>query len=191
MSKTKELLDKARREALGKIKSILTLANTDHLYISDFSESESPIVHEDKFDDNFTYTLDEIERDKCGDILFHSSSSDGNTFDSPSDLDCETLCGIADWLSERMNAILDFYSPEFTEAQRDTITEIMGEQLATAIPDAQTRNSVVERLLPNVLSRLESDADWSELEENEVCQGDVEIALQNELAWLVLDNIPE
>ena len=188
MKTPKELLENVRMEAVKKIKYFLFFANEDRIYISDFSPSESPVVHRDPFDDNNTYTLDEIERDKCGDIIFSSSSSCGNTIDTVSDLDTDTLIGIVDWLEGKKDAILDYYCEEFTAAQRDAVSEIIGEQLATAIPDAQTRSAVVERLLPSVLERISTDADWSELADDEVVQGDVEIALENELAWLILES---
>lgn len=191
MKRAKELLENVRVEAVKKIKFFLLFANEDRFYISDFSPSESPIVHKDPSDDNNTYTLDEIERDKCGDIIFFSSSSCGNTIDTVSDLDTDTLIGIVDWLEGKKDDILDYYCEEFTAEQRDAVAEIIRGQLATAIPDAQTRNAVAERLLPNVLERISTDADWSELEDDEVVQGDVEIALENELAWLVLEALDD
>lgn len=191
MKTAKELLENVRVEAVKKIKYFLFFANEDRIYISDFSPSESPIVHKDPSDDNNTYTLDEIERDKCGDIIFFSSSSCGNTIDTVSDLDTDTLIGIVDWLEGKKDAILDYYCEEFTAAQREAVADIISEQLATAIPDEQTRSAVAERLLPNVLERISTDADWSELEDDEVVDADVEIALENELAWLVLEALDD
>lgn len=191
MKTAKELLENVRMEAVKKIKYFLFFANEDRLYISDFSPSESPVVHKDFSDDNNTYTLDEIERDKCGDIIFSSSSSCGNTIDMVSDLDTDTLIGIVDWLEGKKDAILDYYCEEFTAAQREAVADIISEQLTTAIPDEQTRSAVAERLLPNVLERISTDADWSELEDDEVVDGDVEIALENELAWLVLEALDD
>ena len=191
MKTAKELLENVRMEAVKKIKYFLFFANEDRLYISDFSPSESPVVHKDFSDDNNTYTLDEIERDKCGDIIFSSSSSCGNTIDMVSDLDTDTLIGIVDWLEGKKDAILDYYCEEFTTAQREAVADIISEQLATAIPDEQTRSAVAERLLPNVLERISTDADWSELEDDEVVDDDVKIALENELAWLVLEALDD
>lgn len=106
-------LTKIRENALTRIKNIMGKYSEDgELYISDFSEGESPIVRENPYNDEFTYTLDKVEMTEAGigvhELSFDASSSWDNITLEASELDTDTLVGIAEWLEEHEEEIAEF-----------------------------------------------------------------------------------
>ena len=111
----REKLLELRKEAVSRIKAIMEKVNTDELFICSFSEGESPIIHEDPYDDNNTYTLDRIVLEKDGSLTFESSSCCRNAEDDEGDLDLELLIGVAEWVEDKEDAIIEAYSEEEVE----------------------------------------------------------------------------
>ena len=164
----KQLLTKIREDAISTIKRLVEKYGEGKIYTFDISESESPIVREDPYDSNLTYTLDNVEVLSNGNIIFSAS----NCFDcadfSDDILDTDTLVGIAEWLEDNEDALLD------------------SEGLSQAIQDDIKRNAIVEKLYPLVVDRIKTDADWSGLDACEINESDVSIALENELTHLLI-----
>ena len=181
----KQLLTKIREDAISTIKRLVEKYGEGKLYTFDISESESPIVREDPYDSNLTYTLDNVDVLSNGNIIFSAS----NCFDcadfSDDILDTDTLVGIAEWLEDNEDALLD--NMESAKSEREyLIREAISEGLSQEIQDDIKRNAIVEKLYPLVVDRIKTDADWSGLDACEINESDVSIALENELTHLLI-----
>lgn len=65
----------------------------------------------------------------------------------------------------------------FSESQVDAIKDEVSIMLGNIISDYNDRHEVVDAILNDVLTDIEETADWSNLEEDEYCISDVQIAL--------------
>ena len=105
-------LNEIRETAIAIITAIMHKAGVDTICTYDFAGGDSPIVHEDPFDDNNSYTLDAIKLEEDGSLSFESSSCMSNTCDSEENLDAELLVGIAEWIQDYEDEIMEFYTCE-------------------------------------------------------------------------------
>ena len=110
----KDTLAEIRKEAIARITNLLKKAGLTRLYISDYSD-DSPIVHEHPYDDNLTYTLDEVALEEGNKLTFYSSSSWENTSDTADQLDTDTLVSIADWMEDDEEEIMELAKEEEEE----------------------------------------------------------------------------
>ena len=94
--KTRQRLNNLRGEIVAHIKDIVNSVGGE-LYITDFSEGDSPILQEDPDDENNIYTLDklEIQFDK---LYLDGSSSYANFTWTEDNLSIDALVGVAEFL---------------------------------------------------------------------------------------------
>ena len=72
---------------------------------------------------------------------------------------------------------LDYGKYGFTKDQVDSIEDIVYELMRSVVPDHSDLDIVVDAMLEDVIVDIYETADWSELEDDEVCLGDVSIAV--------------
>lgn len=65
----------------------------------------------------------------------------------------------------------------FTEAQVDEIESRLHILLGDIFRDNYDRETVIESILPTIIEDIDECADWSDLEDDEVCYDDIDIAL--------------
>ena len=99
----KEQLNKLREESLKEIVEIVENLG-GKLYITDIDDGNSPILQEDFYDGNGTYTLDTIEVSN-GAVFFDGSSAYDNRYWSKKELGVETLVEILDFLRDHKEEI--------------------------------------------------------------------------------------
>ena len=63
-----------------------------------------------------------------------------------------------------------------TELQIDAVRDEVSIFLGNIIPDYHDRHEVLDLILDDVVAAIEETADWSDLEDDEVCLGDIHIA---------------
>lgn len=105
MTEIKTRLQKIRYEALTEISGILTRHQGE---TPDFTFGGStPIVLADEYDDNKTFTLDSVSRDKHGNLLFDSSSCCSDRTDTEESIPTDALLDIAEFISANEDSIWD------------------------------------------------------------------------------------
>ena len=72
---------------------------------------------------------------------------------------------------------MDLDYPSFTKAQVDGIEDRVHEVLSAVIPDVVDRDIVVDAILTDVVNDIEETADWSDLDDDECCIMDIDIAI--------------
>ena len=75
-----------------------------------------------------------------------------------------------------------------TEEQAKGVRGYLVELLLPIFGDAWDREEVIDLVMADVVTDIEETADWSELEDDEVHTGDVEIALARVLKQAVVFN---
>ena len=64
-----------------------------------------------------------------------------------------------------------------TENQIEGIKDYLNEHLLPIFQDAYDRTEFIENIIDDVVEDIEDCADWSEFEDDEICWGDIDIAL--------------
>lgn len=99
-----ESLKELRAKIVGQIIEIVTAIDGDELYIVDIDEGCSPILQEDEFDENNTYTLDKVYVEQ-GELYLDGSSSYANFTWRGSNLHIEALEDVLEFLKEHEDQI--------------------------------------------------------------------------------------
>ena len=83
---------------------------------------------------------------------------------------------------------VDFYECDMTDAQEKIVKDIVDAKMQSIITDSVDRNNFVDSIVDSIIDDINETADWSELTDNEVCVGDIDIALARVLLNLVEKN---
>lgn len=83
---------------------------------------------------------------------------------------------------------VDFYECDMTDAQEKIVKDVVDAKMQSIITDSVDRNNFVDSIIDNVIDDINETADWSELTDDEVCVGDIDIALARVLLNLVEKN---
>ena len=83
---------------------------------------------------------------------------------------------------------VDFYECDMTDAQEKIVKDIVDAKMQSIITDSVDRNNFVDSIIDSVIDDINETADWSELTDDEVCVGDIDIALARVLINLVNKN---
>ena len=108
-------LQKIRSESINAIRDILAENHLGSLRMYDLDAGCSPIVQEDTFDDNDTYTLDEIRILNDGCIVFDASSCADNFTWTEDNISTDALVGIEEFLEEHIEEIKEYAETEEDE----------------------------------------------------------------------------
>lgn len=87
-----------KRYLIDTIKSFLEIRGIKELEAYEVVEYDSPIVFEDYFDSDNTFTLDRINVDDEGNISIEASSSYNNMSVGLDEIPVDYIEGICDWL---------------------------------------------------------------------------------------------
>lgn len=181
----RETFRQLKAETIGAIVSKLVENNLTEVYMTDLDESTSPIVQENELDSNLTFTLDKIEltyKDGKPTLTFDASSSCENATYGTDDLSIDILIGIAEFLEDYEDELAEIGRENgIGTERRDAIGEHLEEILSNVFPDAHMRNEIIYMIIDDVCSDIQDTADWSEMERDEICLGDVDIALSRVL----------
>lgn len=97
-------LTELRNKIASQIKAIILSTHNDEIRIYDIDEGCSPILQEDEYDENNTYTLDKVYLHDG--ILYLDGSSSYANFTWRQDNICiETLADVLDFLQEHVEKI--------------------------------------------------------------------------------------
>jgi len=105
-------LQKIRSESINSILDILSENKLGSLHIYDIDAGCSPILQEDAFDDNNTYTLDEIRLMPNGSIVFDGSNCSDNFTWTEDNISTDALIGIEEFLEEHIYDIKEYAETE-------------------------------------------------------------------------------
>ena len=105
-------LQKIKLELLQSILVIMNENHLDSLYISDIDMGCSPIIQEDDFDENNTYTLDKISLLPDNRISFDGSSSFANYTWVGENIPTDALVGILEFLKDHLEEIKEYAKTE-------------------------------------------------------------------------------
>lgn len=83
---------------------------------------------------------------------------------------------------------VDFYECDMTDAQEKIVKDVVDAKMQSIITDSVDRNNFVDSIIDSVIDDINETADWSELTDDEVCVGDIDIALARVLLNLVEKN---
>ena len=83
---------------------------------------------------------------------------------------------------------VDFYECDMTDAQEKIVKDVVDAKMQSIITDSVDRNNFVNSIIDSVIDDINETADWSELTDDEVCVGDIDIALARVLLNLVEKN---
>ena len=83
---------------------------------------------------------------------------------------------------------VDFYECDMTDAQEKIVKDIVDAKMQSIITDSVDRNNFVDSIIDNIIDDINETADWSEMTDDEVCVGDIDIALARVLINLVNKN---
>lgn len=83
---------------------------------------------------------------------------------------------------------VDFYECDMTDAQEKIVKGVVDAKMQSIITDSVDRNNFVDSIIDSVIDDINETADWSELTDDEVCVGDIDIALARVLLNLVEKN---
>jgi len=123
-----------RANAIDRIKSLMLRCKFSELSACDVEEGCSPVVQEDAYDDNMTYTLDSICLDDDGKLSFNASSCANNIFLTEDNISTDVLLNIASWLNNNEQEIIENFLREGVEdIDIDDIEDILNEKGATGI----------------------------------------------------------
>lgn len=97
-------LAKMRNKIASQIKAIILSTRNDEIRIYDIDEGCSPILQEDEYDENNTYTLDKVYLHN-GIVYLDGSSSHANFTWRQDNIGIEILAGVLDFLQEHEEEI--------------------------------------------------------------------------------------
>lgn len=80
---------------------------------------------------------------------------------------------------------VDFYECDMTDAQEKIVKDIVDAKMQSIITGSVDRNNFVDSIIDRIIDDINETADWSELTDDEVCVGDIDIALARVLLNLV------
>lgn len=80
---------------------------------------------------------------------------------------------------------VDFYECDMTDAQEKIVKDIVDAKMQSIITDSVDRNNFVDSIIDRIIDDINETADWSEMTDDEVCVGDIDIALARVLIGLV------
>ena len=80
---------------------------------------------------------------------------------------------------------VDFYECNMTDAQDNIVKDVVDAKMQSIITDSVDRNNFVDSIIDSVIDDINETADWSELTDDEVCVGDIDIALARVIIGLV------
>ena len=80
---------------------------------------------------------------------------------------------------------VDFYECNMTDAQEKIVKDVVDAKMQSIITDSVDRNNFVNSIIDRVIDDINETADWSELTDDEVCVGDIDIALARVIIGLV------
>ena len=83
---------------------------------------------------------------------------------------------------------VDFYECNMTDAQEKIVKDIVDAKMQSIITDSVDRKNFVDSIIDSVIDDINETADWSEMTDDEVCVGDIDIALARVLLNLVEKN---
>lgn len=72
-----------------------------------------------------------------------------------------------------------------TDAQEKIVKDIVDAKMQSIITDSADRNNFVDSIIDSIIDDINETADWSEMTDDEVCVGDIDIALARVLIGLV------
>lgn len=72
-----------------------------------------------------------------------------------------------------------------TDAQEKIVKDIVNAKMQSIITDSVDRNGFVDSIIDSIIDDINETADWSEMDGDEVCVGDIDIALARVLINLV------
>lgn len=75
-----------------------------------------------------------------------------------------------------------------TDAQEKIVKDVVDAKMQSIITDSVDRNNFVDSIIDSVIDDINETADWSEMTDDEVCVGDIDIALARVLINLVEKN---
>lgn len=97
-------LTEFRNKIASQIKAIILSTHNDEIRIYDIDEGCSPILQDDEYDENNTYTLDKVYL-RDGIVYLDGSSSYANFTWRQDNIDIETLAGVLEFLQEHDDEI--------------------------------------------------------------------------------------
>ena len=97
-------LTELRNKIASQIKAIILSTHNDEIRIYDIDEGCSPILQEDEYDENNTYTLDKVYLHD-GIVYLDGSSSYASFTWRQDNINIETLAGVLDFLQEHVEDI--------------------------------------------------------------------------------------
>lgn len=112
-----------RKQAIDSIKSSIGLLSC--LEMVDIDEGNSPIVNEDRYDENLTTTLDRIEQDENRNLTFYHSSACNNGWLREDEIPTDALIDIAEFLEEHKEQIQEIINETDTTADDDNMPRDM------------------------------------------------------------------
>ena len=83
---------------------------------------------------------------------------------------------------------VDFYECDMTDAQEKIVKDVVDAKMQSIITDSVDRNNFVDSIIDSIIDDINETADWSEMTDDEVCVGDIDIALARVLINLVNKN---
>lgn len=75
-----------------------------------------------------------------------------------------------------------------TDAQEKIVKDVVDAKMQSIITDSVDRNNFVDSIIDSVIDDINETADWSEMTDDEVCVGDIDIALARVLINLAEKN---
>ena len=72
-----------------------------------------------------------------------------------------------------------------TDTQEKIVKDIVNAKMQSIITDNIDRNGFVDSIIDSIIDNIDETADWSEMDDDEVCVGDIDIALARVLINLV------
>lgn len=111
----KNTIAEVRSRAVQTIKDLMNRHGLDTVYASDIDMISSPIILEDNYDGNNTYTLKYIKILSDSTLLFRSSSCFAERNDDEDSIPTDVLAGLADWLEANEDALGEEDSEEETK----------------------------------------------------------------------------
>lgn len=72
-----------------------------------------------------------------------------------------------------------------TDTQEKSVKDIVNAKMQSIISDSVDRNGFVDSIIDSIIDDIDETADWSEMDSDEVCVGDIDIALARTLINLV------
>ena len=158
-----------RKQAIDSIKSSIGLLKC--LQMVDIDEGNSPIVCEDRYDENLTTTLDRIEQDENRNLIFYHSSAFDNGWLREDEMPTDALIDIAEFLEEHKEQIQEIIIETDVTLQRDMFVKDIYDSLCRALTDYEhpqdcgCTEAEAANELYDVLVKIQNN--WDKLTNNE------------------------